>query len=200
MAGRFTLLFAALAVALWAHQQRQGPGLDPAAALSSGDAAAEAQRLLAPNLELARKLLQDGGELRPFAAAITRDGAIRHLAGAAAGGGEDGATLPAGAVVALLERSLREGAATADYRAAAIVADVRMEVAGKRDPVSALQISLEHRAGYCVEVLYPYRRDPAEGTLALRAPLAASRQGRIFERCGAGTAPAGDAPRRSGSG
>ena len=183
MAGRFTLFFAALAIAFWAYQQQRGPATDPG---TPHGAMAEAERLLAPNLELARGLLQDGGELRPFAAAITDEGKIQHLAGI-----PGGATLRAGEVVALLERSLRDQAQTAPYRAAAIVADVRMEVDGEDDPQPALQISLEHRDGYCVEVLFPYRRDPDDGTIALLPPLAAPRQGRIFENCGAATDPAG---------
>ena len=69
--------------------------------------------------------------------------------------------------------------------------DVRFEMEGNPEPQSAVQVTLEHREGYCVDVIAHYtRRDDG---LEFDQLMASPRSGRVFVGCHPLSTPMGDA-------
>ena len=184
-AGRFTILFLAIGLVLWAYHRRldappERPRLPDHPLVR---AKLETEQLMNSSLALAKDLLLQDGEFKPFASAITAHKELQHVAGVSKG------ERSSGEIVELLERSLREEADERAYEAIAIVSDVRFEVDGETEPRAAVQVTLEHRGGYCVDVIAPYRR--TDENLEYDALMAASRSGRVFAECR--PLPSGDA-------
>jgi len=97
-------------------------------------------------LPFATQMLAKHGEFLPYAVAMKGDGQIAMVAG------DTGSEQPPSAdVLAVIYQGLR--AKASEYRAAAVVADVRLREEG----TDAIQVEVEHREGIALKVLLPYR-------------------------------------------
>lgn len=175
--GRYTVLFLALGLVLWAYQRKTQPA-PPAPELPDHPlilAKLETEELMNDGLKIARALLVKDGEFKPFASGLTEGREVERVAGVSR------SERSSYEIVEMLERSLREEADERHYRAIAIVSDVRYEVDGDPQPRTAVQITLEHREGYCVDVIARYTRDGE--SLEYDRLLASPRQGRVFSEC-----------------
>ncbi len=185
--GRYTVLFLALGLVLWAYHRNLQPEREP---LELPDhplirAKLESEELLNDGLAIARALLVKDGEFKPFASGLTHERHVERVAGVSRG------ERSSREIVDLLERSLRGEADERNYRAIAIVSDVRFEVEGVPEPQTAVQVTLEHREGYCVDVIARYIR--RNDTIEYDQMLASPRTGRVFVDCHpASTPPAGE--------
>lgn len=175
--GRYTLFFLALGLVLWTyHTKVQPPPLPPE--LPEHPlirAKLESEELLNDGLAIARALLVKDGEFKPFASGLTRDREVERVAGISRG------ERSSREIVGLLEQSLRGEADERNYRAIAIVSDVRFEVDGDPEPRAAVQVTLEHREGYCVDVIARYTRN--RDSIEFDRLMASPRVGRVFLEC-----------------
>jgi len=130
--------------------------------------------LMNEGIPLAEKMLREQGEFFPFGMVQKADGSVQQI------GASDGREHPPPKDVAeLLGRAFRRGAESGDYAATAIFMDVRTTPPGGSAKVDAVQVGLEHRSGYCVDVFFPYQRS-ADGTVKWGDLFASKREGSAF--------------------
>lgn len=110
----------------------------------------ESQELMDAALPLAEKLLAEHGEFFPYGGAMTPDGQIVSVA--AYDGDENP---PSSEVIDMLHKAFQTAAKNKDYKATALVYDVRIQLASG-EPSDALAVELDHESGYSVVVLLPY--------------------------------------------
>ena len=127
-------------------------------------------------LPFARKMLSQFGEFHPFGGYMLDDESVVHVgleSGAeGAGSGRVRATQ--------LEERLREISLVMRPLVVGLVKNVSLgaPVNGVRD---AVEFALEHRAGYCAEVFFPYRAlDSGQGVEFLDATAQAGKRGRFL--------------------
>ncbi len=181
--GRYTIFFVALGLVLWAYQTKmqpppEGPELPDHPLIL---AKLESEELLNDGLKIARALLIQDGEFKPFASGLTEHREVERVAGMSR------SERSSFEIVEMLERSLRDEAEERSYRAIAIVSDVRYEIEGDSTPRTAVQVTLEHREGYCVDVIARYTQQG--DTLEYDRLLASPRQGRVFDTCYSASQP-----------
>jgi len=139
--------------------------------------AAEDARILVENaVAVGRSLLAKEGAFHPFAFFVTDDGRVQRVSPK-----EDVGLPSPDDVLALLQQSFRERAEAGECRAVAVVADVIIALPGGGQS-DALQVSIEHRDGYCANFFHPYERD-TKGTLRFLEPISSSRKGIVFLEC-----------------
>lgn len=115
-------------------------------------AKAEAENLLNAALPFAEKMLGQHGEFFPYAAALGRDGKVVSI------GANDGRERPPSKdVIQLLKGGLKAGAKSAQYKATALVYDVRITLPSTGAKSDAIAVSLNHRDKYSVLLFFPYR-------------------------------------------
>jgi hypothetical protein len=73
----------------------------------------------------------------------------------------------------------QEGARTGEYKATALVVDIRVVPPGKDAKQDAIAVRLDHRDGYSVVVVFPYSIG-SEGEVTIEAPFAVNGEQRIF--------------------
>lgn len=110
----------------------------------------ESQQLMDAVLPLAEKLLTEHGEFFPYGGAMTPTGEIVSVA--AYDGDEHP---PSSELINLLNQAFRSAAAKKEYKATALVYDVRIQLPSG-EPSDAIAINLDHESGYSVVVLLPY--------------------------------------------
>ena len=112
----------------------------------------DCERVMNAALPFAERMLQEHGEFFPYAAAMEPAGTIVDVAASM-----DSEHPPSEAVLAKLVAALHAGATRGQYSAIAIVHDVRLTPPAPGF-VDAIHVGLEHRSGYAVDLLVPYRR------------------------------------------
>jgi len=138
---------------------------------------AEAEEVMNAGIPFAQKMLEAHGEFYPFALARATSGKVVAVAAPAA---EEHPTSQQ--VIDQLVASLKTGVARGEYRATAIFADARVLPPGKRESTDAVRVSLEHIAGYCVDVFFPYSRG-SDGKVTFGEIFASNRSGAVFSNC-----------------
>lgn len=113
----------------------------------------DAEALMNNLLPLAEKMLREHGEFYPYGGYMKVDGEIVHV-GAKIDDAEHPASQP---LIDLLRKSFQEEAKAGEYRATAIVFDVRIKPPGSEEKTDAIQVCLDHRENYSVNVLFPYK-------------------------------------------
>ena len=104
---------------------------------------------------------------------MQEDGKIVSVAG------YDGDQQPASDhVIRLIKSGLVDGARKGTYRATALVCDVKVRLPATGEKSDAVSVSLNHRDGYSVIVIFPYKIDGE--VLDFADPYAEKGEGDIF--------------------
>jgi hypothetical protein len=112
---------------------------------------AECELLMNAVLPFAEKMLKKDGEFFPYGGVLKSTETIASLAG------YDGRERPPSTdVINLLKKGFVDGAKSGEYRATALVYEVRVVVPSSGKKSDAIAVSLNHRANYSVIVYYPY--------------------------------------------
>ena len=136
-------------------------------------AKAQAEALLNEVLPFAEQMLCNYGEFLPYAGALRPSGEVVSI------GGYDGQEHPPSKdVIDLLANGLREGAASGEYLATALIYDVRVTPPSASEATDAIAAELEHKDGYSVTVFFPYER--TNGPPVLASPFATAESRSIF--------------------
>ena len=114
-------------------------------------AKAESQQLMDSVLPLAEKLLIEHGEFFPYGGAMTPSGEIVSVA--AYDGDEHP---PSSEVISMLQKAFISSAQSGEYKATALVYDVRVPLPETGEKCDAIAIALDHESGYSIVVLLPY--------------------------------------------
>ncbi|WP_315837353.1 hypothetical protein [Bradyrhizobium prioriisuperbiae] len=138
------------------------------------DAKADCQSLMNSVLPFAEQTLSRHGEFLPFGGAKTIDGEFISIADA-----DDGQEHPpSGDLIRLIKDGLREAAGKGEVRATALVYDVRTIVPSTGEPSDAIAVSMNHRDGYSVTVMVPYKI--GNGTIEFGQAYAQTGEADIF--------------------
>ena len=113
----------------------------------------DCEELMKSTLPFAERMLKEHGEFYPFAGHMSFEGEIVHV-GAKMEGTDHPKSQP---LIELLEESFRQQARNGELRATSIIYDVRIKPPGSEDKTDAIQVCLDHRDGYSVKVLFPYK-------------------------------------------
>lgn len=136
-------------------------------------AKADCEELLNAAMPFAVQMLERDGEFFPFGNAMQSDGKIVAV------GGYDGREHPHSAeLMRLIKAGFVEAARRSEYRATALVYDVRVKAPSNGDSSDAIAVSLNHRDQYSVIVLFPYWL--TEGKLVIDTPFAHAGEADIF--------------------
>jgi len=113
---------------------------------------AESQQLMDSVLPLAEQLLSQHGEFFPYGGAMTPSGEIVNVA--AYDGDEHP---PSSEVISMLQSAFKSAAKSGEYKATALVYDVRVPLPETGEKSDAIAIALDHAAGYSIVVFLPYQ-------------------------------------------
>lgn len=121
---------------------------------------ADCEALMDSVLPVAEELLVTQGTFLPFGGAMRPDGQLVTIAS------DDGNERPqATDAIAFMKGALAAAARNGDYKATAIVYDVRVKVPSTGKSSDAVAVSLDHRENYSVVVLVPYEIDGGKLTV-----------------------------------
>lgn len=133
----------------------------------------ESQELMDAVLPLAEKLLSEHGEFFPYGGAMTPEGKIVSVAA------YDGDEHPRSSqVIDMIHMAFRTAARNNEYKATALVYDVRVQLADGEHS-DALAIELDHESGYSIVVLLPYTLE--NGQLQYGEISAQEGEGNVFQ-------------------
>jgi hypothetical protein len=121
------------------------------------DPKSDCAALIGSVLPFAEQMLSIHGAFIPFGGAMRVDGQIVSIAGY----DENEHSQPT-SLIALMKAGLVEAARRGEYKATAIVYDVRVELPSSEEKSDAIAVSLNHRDNYSVVVLFPYKIDGGE--------------------------------------
>lgn len=115
-------------------------------------AKAECEEIMNALIPLAQQLLEKNGEFFPFGGAMKANGEISHVSG------YDGREQPPSAdIIKLLKDGFRSGARSGQYKATALVYDVRVVLPSSGQKSDAVAVALDHRDNWSVVVYFPYQ-------------------------------------------
>lgn len=121
------------------------------------DPKSDCQALIGSVLPFAEQMLTTPGAFIPFAGAIRADGQIVSIAGY-----DENEHPHSTNVIALMKDAFVAAARRGEYKATAIVYDVRVTLPSAEEESDAIAVSLNHRDNYSVVVLFPYKIDGGE--------------------------------------
>jgi hypothetical protein len=140
---------------------------------SMKQAKADCEALLSSVFPLAEKMLTEHREFYPYGATMGRDGQINYA------GADNGTVRPKSAdLIELLKTGYIAGARSGQYEATALVMDTLFTADATTGKTDAIAVALDHRDGYSVMVIYPYRFEA--GRLVIEAPIAQQGAAEIF--------------------
>ena len=112
---------------------------------------AECEALMNEALPFAEKMLQEHGEFFPYGNALNNKGEVVLVAG------YDGREQPPSSdLIKLINQGFVSGAKSGQYKATALVYDVRIKVGASDEKTDAIAVSLNHKDNYSVVVVFPY--------------------------------------------
>jgi hypothetical protein len=139
----------------------------------ANDAKADCETLMGSALPFAEQMLSQYGEFLPFGGAMRLDGELVSVAG------YDGDEQPPSSdVIRLIKDGFIEAARQGQFRATALVYDVRTTIPSTSEKSDAIAVSLNHRDNYSVVVFFPYRIDG--GRLSIGEAFAQMGEADIF--------------------
>jgi hypothetical protein len=124
-------------------------------------------------LPFVEQMLTTHEEFIPFGCAMRPGGQLVSIAGY--DGNEHAKSVD---VIALVKEGFVAAARKGEYKATAIVYDVRIQLPSAEEKSDAIAVSLNHRDNYSIIVLFPYKIDA--GKLILGAAVAQPGEGDIF--------------------
>lgn len=137
------------------------------------DPKADCEALMNSVLPFAQQMLTTHGEFFPFGGAMRPNGELVSIAG------YDGNERPKSVdVIAQMKGGMIAAARNGEYKATAIVYDVRIKLPSTGENSDAIAVSLNHRDNYSIIVLIPYRIDA--GKLIPGTTLAQKGEADIF--------------------
>ena len=134
----------------------------------------ECEDLMNAVVPFAQQMLAKYREFYPFGGTMAMDGKIAQVSSGT--GEEHPASQP---LIDLLEAGFREGAKRKQFKATAIVVDIRTIPPGKKAKQDAVEVRLDHVSGYSIRVIFPYAFS-LKGELEFSPPFAATGDGKIF--------------------
>lgn len=133
----------------------------------------DCEALMASTLPFAEQMLAKHGEFFPFGAAMQADGKIISV------GAFDGNEHPPSTeVIRLLKKGLVEGAQSRQYKATALIYDVRAKLPTTGETSDAIAVSLNHQDNFSLIVFHPYQLQ--DGKLTFGAIFAQKGEADIF--------------------
>jgi len=134
----------------------------------------ECEKLMNSVLPLAIAMLEEHGEFYPYGGKVTAEGEIIDI-----GVMDDDSDHPTSqALIDIMLDSFRQEAQTSKCRATAMVIDVKVVPPQRREKTDAIQVRLDHRDGYSVDVFFPYTL--VGGEVNLEPPFAQRGSSAIF--------------------
>jgi hypothetical protein len=141
----------------------------------ASDPKADCEALMNSVLPFAEQMLSSHGEFLPFGGAMRSSGELVSVAG------YDGDERPHSAdVIRLIKGGFIEAARQGQFKATALVYDVRIKLPSTDDKSDAIAVSLNHRDNYSIVVIFPYKID--SGKLTVGNALAQKGEADIFAR------------------
>jgi hypothetical protein len=171
------LLAAVLAGSCPAGAQTVRPPPDTQSQTTGGQAVsdpkADCEALMNSVLLFAEQMLTAHGGFFPFGGAMRVNGQLVWV------GGYDGKEQPRPTdIIGLIKDAFIESARQGQYKATAVVYDVRVILPSTGDKSDAIAVSLNHRDSYSISVIIPYKID--SGKLILGAAFDHKGEGDIF--------------------
>ena len=118
---------------------------------------ADCEALMNSVLSFAEQMLTTHGEFIPFGGAMRPDGQLVSISG------DDGNEHPkSDDIIAIMKEGFVAAAHKGEFKATAIVYDVHVKLSSNEEMSDAIAVSLNHRDGYSVVVLFPYKIDAGE--------------------------------------
>lgn len=133
----------------------------------------ESQQLMDAVLPFAQQMLTEHGEFFPYGGAMNSAGEIISVTAY-----EGNENLPSSELIEFLNKAFRGAAAKKEYKATALVYDVRISLPSG-EPSDAIALNLDHESGYSVIVLLPYTL--SNGKLEFGQIAAQKGKGSIFQ-------------------
>lgn len=125
----------------------------------------ECEKLMTDVLPFAEKMLKEHGEFYPYGGAMRPSGEIVYVAG------YDGTEHPPSMeVIKLIREGFIQSGRSGEYKATALIYDVRVVLPNTGQKSDAIAVSLNHKANYSVVVFFPYQL--REGVLNVSEPFA----------------------------
>jgi hypothetical protein len=135
----------------------------------------EVEELMRSLLPVAERMLKEAGEFYPYGGYTESDGKITHVSGRIEGT-DHPKSKP---IIDMLIEKFKQMARSGTIKAAAVIFDVRIKLPGAENKTDAIQVCLDHRGGYSVEVLFPYI--VSKGELQFGKAFAQEGDDEIFE-------------------
>ena len=133
----------------------------------------DCETLMNSVLPFAEQMLRSHGEFLPFGGAMRPDGELVSVAG------YDGDEHPRSSdVIRLIKDGFVEAARQGQFKATALVYDLRIKLPSTDHKSDAIAVSLNHRDDYSIVVIFPYKID--NGKLVVEAALAQKGEADIF--------------------
>ena len=147
---------------------------DPNGELPVSDPKADCEVLMNSVVPFAEQMLSSHGEFLPFGGAMRPSGELVSVAGF------DGEEHPQSSdVIRLIKEGFIGAARQGQYKATALVYDVRTTLPSTGDKSDAIAVSLNHRDSYSVVVIFPYRIN--DGKLTVGTAFAQKGEADIFQ-------------------
>jgi hypothetical protein len=120
----------------------------------------DCEALMNSVIPFAEQMLSSHGEFLPFGGAMRSSGELVSVAG------YDGDERPQSSdVIRLIKEGFIEAARQGQFKATALVYDVRTVVPSTGNKSDAISVSLNHRDSYSVVVIFPYKIDNGKPTV-----------------------------------
>lgn len=116
------------------------------------DPKSEVEEIMNAMLPFGQQMLEKHGEFIPYGGAMKPNGEIVSVAGY-----DGNEQPPSQEIINLLKGGYRQAAKNGEYKATGIFYDVRVIPPGSNEKTDAIAIALDHKEGYSVIVLFPYK-------------------------------------------
>ena len=121
------------------------------------DIESDVEKLMDESIVFAKQMLKKEGEFLPYGAAMKPDGEVVWV-----GAYDNDEHPPSQEVIDLLKQGFRQSAAKGDFKATAIIYDVRIKVNDKGEKSDAIAIAVDHKYNFSIIYFYTYEIDNDE--------------------------------------
>lgn len=136
----------------------------------------DCELLMREMLPLAKQMLADHGEFYPYGGMMRADREIVHVGAQEAGNDHP----PSQPLIQTLQDYFRDQARSGGIIASCIIFDVLIKKPDGDQKRDAIQVNLDHRDDYSVEVVFPYQL--GQNSISLEDPFAQVGNAQIFTK------------------